>query len=261
MGKLFNLDSPFMQFMNRVADLMWLNILFVICCIPVITIGPAITAMFYITLKMVRNEESYITKGYFKSFKQNFIQGTVIWLIALIAGGLLIFDYYIISGRIGVSIGNATVVSVMQVLLIAVLIFYVFTFTFVFPLLSKFDNSIKNTIKNAFIMSIRHFPVTLGCIAIGIIVALLIIYVPIMLMFSIFLLFSLGAYVCSQMFVRVFDKYIPKTEEGITTDPDEEGSSEEKVREDNPGILMEETAGESCLTDGKTVTEGSGLTE
>ena len=213
MGKLFSLDSPFMQFMNRVADLMWLNILFVICCIPVITIGPSITAMYYITLKMVRNEESYITTGFFKSFRQNFMQATVIWLISLSACGLLIFDYYIVSGRAGVSVGNDTLISVMQVLLIAVLIFYVFTFTFVFPLLSKFDNSIKNTIKNAFIMSIRHFPVTLGSIAIGIIVTLLIIYVPIMLMVSIFLLFSLAAFICSQMYVRVFDKYIPKTVE------------------------------------------------
>ena len=214
MGKLFNLDSPFMQFMNRVADLMWLNILFVLCCIPVVTIGPSITAMFYVTLKMVRNEESYITKSYFKSFKQNFIQATVIWLIAIAAGGLLLLDYYIVSGRISVSMGNGTMISVMQVLMIVVFIFYLFTFTFVFPLLSKFDNSIKNTIKSAFIMSIRHFPVTLGSIAVGIIIALLIIYVPIMLMFSIFLLFSLAAFVCSQMYVRVFDKYIPKPAEG-----------------------------------------------
>ena len=209
-----------MQFMNRVADLMWLNILFVISCIPVITVGPAITAMFYITLKMVRNEESYITKGYFKSFKQNFIQGTVIWLIAILAGGLLLLDYFIISGRMGVKVGNPTIISVMQVLLI----------TFVFPLLSKFDNSIKNTIKNAFIMSIRHFPVTLGSIAIGIITALLIIYVPIMLMFSIFLLFSLAAFVCSQMYVRVFDKYIPKTVE--SEEDTEEADGTEKVLEE-----------------------------
>lgn len=233
MGKLFNLDSPFMQFMNRVADLMWLNILFVICCIPVITIGPSLTAMYYITLKMVRNEESYITKGFFKSFRQNFLQATAIWLIFIAAGGLLVFDYYIVSGRAGITIGNATLISVMQVLLIAVLIFYVFTITFVFPLLSKFDNSIKNTIKNAFIMSIRHFPVTLGSIAIGIIVTLLIIYVPIMLMMSIFLLFSLAAFICSQMYVRVFDRYIPKTAESDDTASAEEAG--DNVSEDTEG--------------------------
>ena len=88
MGKIFSLDSPFVQFMNRVADIMWLNILFVICCIPVITIGASVTAMYYVTLKMVRNEESYITKSFFKSFKLNFKQATAIWLIILAAGGL-----------------------------------------------------------------------------------------------------------------------------------------------------------------------------
>ena len=248
MGKLFNLDSPFMQFMNRVADLMWLNILFVICCIPVITIGDSITAMYYVTLKMVRNEESYITKSFFRSFKQNFIQATVIWIIAIIAGGLLVFDYYVMSGRTGVKAANDTIATVMQVLLIAVLIFYVFTFTFVFPLLSKFDNTIRNTIKNAFIMSIRHFPVTLASIAVMMITALLIIYLPIMLLFSIFLLFSLAAYCCSFMYVKVFDKYIPEAaadaldEEAVTEDV---SSLSDDAAEPEKEINVTEVPGES----------------
>ncbi len=212
MGKLFNLDSPFVQFMNRVADLMWLNILFVICCLPVITIGDSVTAMFYITLKMTKNEESYITKGFFKSFKQNFVQATVIWLIFLVGGGLLVLDYFIVSGRMGLSVGNSNVTSVLQVLLVVVLIFYLFTLTFVFPLLSKFDNTIKNTIKNAFIISVRHFPVTLACIAIGILTVLALVYIPIMILFSFFLLFSVVALGCSFMYVRVFDKYLPPQE-------------------------------------------------
>lgn len=213
MGKFFNLDSPFVQFMNRVADLMWLNILFLLCCIPVVTVGASVTAMYYVTLKMVRNEESYITKLFFKSFKQNFLQATVIWIIFITAGFLLFVDYRILSGQMGLNIDNGSVRTVMQVLLIAVFIFYVFTITFVFPLLSKFDNTIKNTIKNAFIMSIRHFPATLGSIALLIIVFLLIYYIPIMSMFAFILLFSVSAYVSSLMFVRVFDNYIPKTEE------------------------------------------------
>lgn len=226
MGKIFSLDSPFVQFMNRVADIMWLNILFIICCIPVITIGASVTAMYYVTLKMVRNEESYITKSFFKSFKLNFRQATIIWLILVIAGGLLAFDYAIMTGRFGVSIENSTLASAMQVLLIVVFIFYIFTTTFVFPVLSKFYNSVKNTIKNAFIMSIRHFPVTLACIAIGIVVALLIIYIPIMLMLSIFLLFSLAAYASSYLFVRVFDKYIPEQRDEDAENNEETNDSE-----------------------------------
>ena len=229
MGKFFNLDSPFVQFMNRVADLMWLNILFLLCCIPVVTVGASVTAMYYVTLKMVRNEESYITKLFFKSFKQNFLQATVIWIIFITAGFLLFVDYRILSGQMGLNIDNGTVRTVMQVLLIAVFIFYVFTITFVFPLLSKFDNTIKNTIKNAFIMSIRHFPATLGSIALLIIVFLLIYYIPIMSMFAFILLFSVSAYVSSLMFVRVFDNYIPKTEETREKDNENDIQVNEEV--------------------------------
>ena len=94
MSNLFNPDNKFFTFMGRVADLMILNILCIICCIPVITVGPAITAMFYVTLKMARNEESYVIRGFFHSFKQNFRQGVIIHLIMLVVGAVLLFDLY-----------------------------------------------------------------------------------------------------------------------------------------------------------------------
>ena len=78
--KIFDLDSPLMNVLNKMADLMWLNILTLICCIPVITAGAALTSMHYVALKIVRNEESYITRSFFKSFKTNFRQATLIWL-------------------------------------------------------------------------------------------------------------------------------------------------------------------------------------
>ena len=69
MGKLFNIDSPVMRFLGKVADLMILNLVTLLCCIPVVTIGASLTAMHYVLLKMVRNEESYIVRSIFKSFK------------------------------------------------------------------------------------------------------------------------------------------------------------------------------------------------
>ena len=64
MDRFFNMDNKFFTFMSRVADLIILNLLCIVCCIPVVTIGPSIAAMFYVTLKMVRNEESYIVRGF-----------------------------------------------------------------------------------------------------------------------------------------------------------------------------------------------------
>ena len=68
MGRLFSLDSPLFSFLSKVADLILLNILVIICCIPVITVGASMTALHYVVLKMVRDEESYIVRSFFKSF-------------------------------------------------------------------------------------------------------------------------------------------------------------------------------------------------
>ena len=94
MNNIFNPDNKFFSFMGRVADLMILNLLCIVCCIPVVTAGPAIAAMYYITLKMARNEESYVVKGFFHSFKQNLKQGIVIQIIMLLLGIVLAFDLY-----------------------------------------------------------------------------------------------------------------------------------------------------------------------
>ncbi len=87
---IFNLDSPIMRALGKVADLMWLNVLTMICCIPIITIGPSLTALHYMALKIVRDEECYITKGFFKSFRENFRQGVLIGILTLFVSLLLI---------------------------------------------------------------------------------------------------------------------------------------------------------------------------
>ena len=92
MGRIFDMNNKFFSFMSEVADLCILNIICVVCCIPVITAGASITAMYYVTLKMVRNEEAYIVRSFFKSFKQNFKQATIINLIMLLIGLILYVD-------------------------------------------------------------------------------------------------------------------------------------------------------------------------
>ena len=77
MGSLFNLDNPIWRFMGKLVDVFILTLLWAVCCIPIITIGPASTAVYYVTLKLVRDEESYTVRSFFKSFKENFKQGSV----------------------------------------------------------------------------------------------------------------------------------------------------------------------------------------
>lgn len=153
---LFNIDSPLMRFLSKVADMIILNILFLITCIPIFTIGASMTALYYVTLRMVSGEEGPVSKDYFRSFKQNFRQATVIWLILMAFVLLLVYD--IRSVWNGGGYVN-TVVKILSVIAGAAL---VMVLLYVFAILAKFNNSVKGTIRNAVAISLAAFPKTLS---------------------------------------------------------------------------------------------------
>ena len=216
MGRFFSLDSPVMNFLGRVADLVWLNILYIICCIPIVTIGASTSALYYVTMKMVADEEGYITKSFFKSFKENFKQATVIWLIILLAGTIFFMDFRILNAMEG------TLDKVVYVLICAVAILFLFMTIYIFPLLAKFENTIKNSLKNALLISIRHLPMTVLLI-LGIVAPFVLLYFFIQLAPLVFvILFSLIAFYTSYIYRKVFDRYIPVEEDSSETEASEE---------------------------------------
>ena len=73
-----------MAVLNKISDVMILNLITLVMCVPIITAGAALTAKDYMCYKLVKNEEGGILKGFFHSFKQNFKQATIIWLIMLV---------------------------------------------------------------------------------------------------------------------------------------------------------------------------------
>lgn len=209
MGRFFNMDNKFFVFMGKIADLCMLNLLCIICCMPIVTAGASLTALYYVTMKMVRNEEAYIFRSFFRSFKQNFKQATVINIIMLAAAALLYIDTNI-AGKMGQPAGK-----ILGMIFAAFTLLYVMILLYVYPLLAKFYNSVKNTFKNAILMAIRHLPYT--------ILMLLICACPILILFIpsfqiqmslIMLVILFGpaviAYGNSHFFVRIFDKYIPE---------------------------------------------------
>lgn len=213
MNKIFNMDNKFFTVMSRVADLMLLNILFIICCLPVVTIGASATAMYYVTLKMARNEESYIIKSFFQSFRRNFRQSTIIWLMMLAAGILLFVDYNIVS-----QIESALSKIIFYGLCFITLI-YLLVFVYIFPVLSRFDNTIKNTFKNAFLMSLRHLPYSIAFIVIMAAPFVITFIHPVIMMYGllvwILIGFSLFSFLSALLFVKIFDHYMPKEEDTI----------------------------------------------
>ena len=215
MDKLFNMDNKFFSMMGRAADLMILNIVFIICCLPIVTIGASLTALHYVTLKMVRNEESYIVKSFFKSFKQNFKQATIINIIMLLTAAVLFIDLRIAKA------GSGAMYKGLFSLFIAFALIYAMILLYIYPILAKFFNSVKNTFVNAFLMSVRHLPLTLLMLVISaspLLLMWLFAYVSyaqftsILIMLFILMGFSTLAYWKSKIFVKIFDNYIPKDE-------------------------------------------------
>lgn len=216
MRSVFNFEGPIFTFLSRAADIVWLNVLFIICSLPIVTIGASTTAMYYVTLKMVRDEESYITKSFFKSFKQNFLQATGIWLIILVVSFVVSMDYRIVTNEAYAGlISSSAIRNVIMVATMFMIIIVTSITVYVFPILAKFDNTVKNTIKNAFLMCIRHLPFTVALIFIPLI-PIVLMYFFVQMYFLILFIFSFVAYLSSKILVKIFDYYIPSDEESVS---------------------------------------------
>lgn len=151
MNNLFNLDGPVLQFVNKILYSVYLNILWFICCIPVITAGASTTALFYVTLKIAKNEEGNITKAFFHSFRENLRQSTLIWLILLVLGIILGADGYILYHMRFENVFWTLCTAVFCVAAAA----YAIVLMYIFPLLARFDNTVGAMFKNALFIGVR----------------------------------------------------------------------------------------------------------
>lgn len=200
---IFRYDSPLMQFLSRAADLIWVNLLVLICSLPVFTIGASLSAMENIIYKILHNEDVSVTKEFFQAFGKNFKQATVVWLIILAVEGVLGYDFYY-SRQIGTNVSEVmlTVAVILFVLVYAVMLY-------IFPLQSHYYNKTKDLFKNAAILVIVHPVRTIIMLAIqalfigiGFLIVLDYRFIPVLVCFCI----SLPWYFCACVHMPVFDK-------------------------------------------------------
>lgn len=155
MKQLFSIDGPVMGALGKIADFMILSLLWLMCCIPVITFGAATAALYYVTLKMARGEASGVAKLFFKALKENMKAGIVFTLVFALAGAVLYLDYTLmlqLSGALG---------AVLRVVFMALGICCLLTALYTFPLQAQFVNTVKGTLTNAFWFALRNLRITL----------------------------------------------------------------------------------------------------
>ena len=202
--KFLEIDSPFMRVLGRIADLMIINLLTILLCIPVITAGAAFTAMHYVLLKIVRDEEGYIVKQYFRSFKENFLQATILWIGMLAVSAALFVDWRIMRMQ------GDQFSGVMLILLFAAALASYLIMIYIFPVLSRYKNTIRGTLKTSLSMSVLGI-LTLRTIASAILIplpfilALLFGYASVP--FFVVICFSGPGYLRAMMYSGLFDKY------------------------------------------------------
>ncbi|MGP4041060.1 YesL family protein [Gracilibacillus sp. D59] len=189
-------NSQWYRVLELLSNLLILNFLWLITCLPVITIFPATSAMFSVIRRWKRNGESNVLSLYFYYLKHHFKQSFFIGILWVIFFVVLYLDF-----QLFVQIESNMVVLLLIPMLFIGLIF-LFTTLFLFPMMSHYRMSWKATIKNSFILSFAYFPISLLNLIIVIILSIILIYLPI----TIVLVFGIGSYLNFHLCYRVFVK-------------------------------------------------------
>lgn len=203
--KFFRFDSPFWEFFSRVADLVILNVLWLVFSLPIVTIGASTTAMYCVALHLVRGEGSGVVRMFWNSFRLNFRQATLLFFILLIPTVLVCYELWLyLSGAVTQTLWTGVVFCLPAVLLTLIS-------AYIYPLLAQFDNSIRNTLKNACYLAIGNLPVSLIMAALNLLAPILFLCLPEFFMRSCIFWVAIGAAlvaaVNSLLLRRIFKKY------------------------------------------------------
>ncbi len=217
MSNFLNPENGFFSFMGKAFDMFVINLLWLLLCIPLVTIVPATTALYYTVVKVIRRERSYAVKEFFRSFKRNFRQGSIFSIIGIVAALVMYIDFryaWLLTQEQQSS--GSMMIGVF--LVIAFLICGIFLY--LCPVLSRFDMPFGRILKSSFFMSTKHMPTTVVLLVICMAVLLGSYIVPI----GIFILPVAGTLLASFLIERVFKKYMPakgESEGGESPEKDE----------------------------------------
>ncbi len=197
----FNTEGPVFQFLGTLFDFVILNVLFLITCIPVVTIGPAISALYTVTLREVRNEQGYIIRSYFTAFKENFKHSFLLSVLYTIVGAILLYNLAFWAQM------KTAVGSIFLIIIAACTLLYAISLLYVFALSARFENTIKRTVKNSLLIALANPVQTLMILLITVIGFALAYVSPMFRVFLVIFGFAFLAYCASFPLTKVFSRY------------------------------------------------------
>lgn len=208
MRGFFNLDNGFFQTMSKLFDLMFVSILWVIFSMPVITMGPATVALYYVTVKVVRKERGYVFAEFWKSFKENFLTGIIYMAVILGIGFLFYVNFEVINFR------NTTWNLILFYIYWMFLFIISSTVVYLFPLLSRFSLKRFQLVKMSLMVSMKHLPKTLIILMIVVVSGVSMYIVPALTA----ILPGLCALFTSFPLEKVMKRYLPEPDKNLPED-------------------------------------------
>ncbi len=205
--KLFDPDSPIMIILARVADQVIMNVLWLLCCLPVVTAGASTTAMYPVARHLQEESTSSVTRDFFRSFKSDFRQATPVYLLLLIPTAAVVMNAWILSAQSS----DVVPVYVRAIWMVSALML-TFVVSFVYPVMAYFDDTVWKTLRTAAVIAVAKLPSTVLISAINLLpIIMLFVSLPFFLRSSIFWLLiggSLTAYLNMLILRPVFKKII-----------------------------------------------------
>lgn len=227
---LLDLDNPFYSFGKKLFYVIVLNLLFILSCIPVITIGASITAMNSVFMKVINEREVSILKDYFGALRENFIKSTIIWIPSLVILFIMYVDvyYWVEHG-----IKEGTYAYVMLAMSAVVILFFVMMLHTIFPLISRFDMTVKEYIVNAFNITVRDLLLSFEAVIftvgiVGFTVYMVVSATWLIMIYMVLLCFGLNGMVQAYIYRKVLNKYSEEYVEMVKKVLAEEAEEEEE---------------------------------
>lgn len=208
MGKFFNLDAPVIRFLGKVGEIMMITALWLVCCLPFFTVGAA-TAALYRLMFNLKEDRSTKVSDYFRSFKENFKKGTLLWLVLLLVVALLAVLYWLIAWV------ESDLIRLVLLVVFSAVFFVAFIATvYLFPLTAYFENTVKGTLRNAVAMGMGHLRSSIPACALSLLplMALLVSQELFVRLLFLWLILAPGAiaYGIVCILSPVFQKYVPE---------------------------------------------------
>lgn len=156
MSRFFSSDNPFMRVMSKIFDLGWLSLIYLLFCIPVVTIGAATTSLYYVSAKVIRHNRSYVWREFWSSFKLNFAQSTIVWLVMLVLYAVLIMNIHIM-GLTDQATAENPLGGYLSGAYLALIAIIACIGSYVFPLISRFSMKLMGIFRLSLFCAFRHF--------------------------------------------------------------------------------------------------------